>query len=91
MIPKYIIQLKKLPKNQNGKVDKQQLPDIDTSNVIEREIINPQNETQEKLLSIYKKILNTNRFSIEDNFFEYGGDSINAMTLQVEALKKIYT
>lgn len=87
MIPKYIVQIKQIPKNQNGKVNKSMLPEIDQSISSDRKIIEPQNETQSKLVEIYKSILKLESISIDDNFFDYGGDSISAMSLQVEALR----
>ena len=87
MIPKYIVQLKKLPKNQNGKIDKNALPEIKIQNEKNREILLPKNKTEELVYNIFKTILNVEELSTDDNFFEYGGDSISAMRLQVEALR----
>lgn len=39
---------------------------------------------QKKIIGYWSKILNLNRISIDDDFFEVGGDSLNATTLIVE-------
>ena len=88
MIPKYIMQVKKLPKNQNGKIDKNSLPEIEVREKKSRKILLPTNEMEEKLSNIFKVILGVEEISIDDNFFECGGDSISAMKLQIEALKQ---
>ena len=88
MIPKYIMQVKKLPKNQNGKIDKNSLPEIEVKEKKSRKILLPTNEMEEKLSNIFKAILGVEEISIDDNFFECGGDSISAMKLQIEALKQ---
>lgn len=87
MIPTYFMQLKKLPINTNGKVDKNALPtNFEKVTTRETSIVEPQNETEELIASMFKKILNLEEVSVTDNFFEIGGDSLTAMKLQVEAL-----
>ena len=87
MIPKYIIQLKSLPKNQNGKIDKNALPEIKQSVKNEKTIIKPTSPTEEKIVEMFKSVLDLEEISTDDNFFERGGDSISAMRLQIEALR----
>ena len=86
MIPTYFMQLDSLPINQNGKVNKKLLPknfEIYSNN----EVILPSSDLEKKIYNIFENILNISDFSITDNFFSLGGDSINAMKLEVEALK----
>lgn len=86
MVPKYIVQLKQLPLNTNGKVDKHKLPSpIKNDN---RKCIKPTNKTEEILLKIFEKILNKTNISTTDDFFEIGGDSLGAMKIQIEALSE---
>lgn len=87
MVPKYIIQLKKLPKNQNGKIDKNALPEINVQIEKSKKIILPTNEIEAKIYDVFRTTLKIEELSIDDNFFDCGGDSISAMRLQVEALK----
>ena len=86
MIPTYITVLDKLPLNTNGKVDKKQLPSPIEKENANKEIILPENKTEEILLEIFKKILNKTNISTTDDFFEIGGDSLGAMKIQIEAL-----
>jgi amino acid adenylation domain-containing protein/thioester reductase-like protein len=85
MIPVHFMQLDKLPLNTNGKIDKKALPNnflIKDTNI---EVVNPINETEEKLLNIFKSVLNVNKMGTTDNFFEFGGDSLIAMKVQLKA------
>ena len=43
---------------------------------------------QKKLLKIWVELLHNNDISIDDNFFDIGGDSILAINMQIEALKE---
>lgn len=85
MIPQYIIQLDSFPLTINGKIDKLKLPLPE--NTTKNKYVAPENEEQEKLCEIWKKLFNIKKVSILDNFFELGGDSLLAIKLQTEALK----
>lgn len=87
MIPKYIVQVKYLPKNQNGKIDKNALPEITFKLNNKKTILKPTSSMEDKIIEILKNVLNLDEISIDDNFFEIGGDSISAMRLQIEALR----
>ena len=86
MIPTYFIELKKLPINANGKVDKNSLPNDFKTFIDTRLIKEPSTNEEQLLLTLFRKILNNVNIGIDDNFFEVGGDSLTAMKLQVEAI-----
>lgn len=77
MIPTRIIQLKQLPKNRAGKVDKSLLPIPEIE--FETVYIKPRNQIEEKILSVFTQILGYTNISIMENFFKLGGDSIKAI------------
>ena len=87
MIPTYFMQLEHLPINANGKIDRSKLPtDFSKAIAHSSSIVPPRNETEKLLLSIFKKVLNYDEIGVTDNFFEFGGDSLTAMKVQVECL-----
>jgi len=45
------------------------------------EVENPRNEKDKKLLKIWQNVLNDENIGINDNFFESGGHSLNAVKL----------
>ncbi|WP_090776293.1 non-ribosomal peptide synthetase [Shouchella lonarensis] len=86
MIPSQIITLKYLPKNANGKVDKNLLPCPRTMSEIKS--ILPQGEIETKLAEIWSDVLDVPNVGVEDNFFELGGDSILSIQIISKAREK---
>ena len=81
-IPNFFMQVSEFELTQNGKIDKNKLPEI----IIEQKkskIIEPRNNTDIKLINILKDILNINSISIDDSFLDLGGDSLSAINLCV--------
>ena len=80
MVPTYFVELDDFPYTPNGKIDKKKLPEPKFEK-IEKKIILPRNEVDKKLVKALKEILNIDEISLEDDFFELGGDSLSAITL----------
>ena len=79
MIPAHIIRLATLPVTVNGKVDKKKLLAHDiTAN---RPYTAPSTNTEKYLEAIWKRILELDKISVDDDFFKIGGDSIIAVRL----------
>jgi amino acid adenylation domain-containing protein/non-ribosomal peptide synthase protein (TIGR01720 family) len=80
MIPSEIVFLDKLPLTANGKVDRKRLPAVERKHNRDKQI-QPRTDTEKKLAKIWKQVLGTDSVSLEDEFFEVGGDSLKAMNL----------
>lgn len=90
MIPKYIIQLDKLPLTLNGKVNKKYLENYKINkNTTSDNYVAPQNPKQELFSNILAELLNT-KVGIYENIFELGMDSLLAIKFKVELLSKGY-
>ena len=86
MLPSAIIQLDKLPRLPNGKLDIKALPVFQGSiNTGQSDHIPPRNTIEQQLADIWEQVLDFNPVSIHDNFFEIGGDSI----LSIQVVTKI--
>jgi amino acid adenylation domain-containing protein len=84
MVPSVLLQLEKLPLLGNGKLDRRALPRPDRDLRREdREHVAPRNSTEEAVARIWAGVLGTTTVSIEDNFFDLGGNSM--LLLQVVA------
>jgi tyrocidine synthetase-3 len=88
MIPAHFVQLRALPLNNNGKVDKKALPApethaMDTGN----EYIAPRNAAEQQLVYIWSELLDKEKISVKDNFFLLGGNSIKATRLVTRLFK----
>lgn len=81
MIPSYFIFLNKIPVNSNGKIDIVALPDPDNNINLGMEYLAPRTELEEKLSRIWTENLGVERVGINDNYFELGGDSLDAVNI----------
>ncbi|MRS26516.1 non-ribosomal peptide synthetase [Bacillus sp. RIT694] len=77
MIPAFMMQIETIPLNQNGKLDRKALPEPDV--LAGREYIAPRTKKEQAVVEVYEEILGVSPISIEDSFFELGGDSIKAI------------
>lgn len=84
MLPSFYIRLSNFPYTPNGKVDRKQLPDPYLSTRELQPIVLPANETEEKLLLIWKHVLEVEHIGVTDDFFNMGGHSLKALKLEVE-------
>ncbi|MEO1560807.1 MAG: condensation domain-containing protein, partial [Cyanobacteria bacterium J06632_19] len=86
MIPASYVNLDAFPLTVNGKIDTKALPKPDWQLLrVEKEYVEPRNNTEERLCQIFQEILDREQVGIDDNFFEIGGDSIVAMQVVAEA------
>ncbi len=89
MVPSYFIQIDKLPLTSNGKVDKKSLPEPDGIIKTGAAYEAPKNEVEEKLVRIWREVLNIDKIGINDNFFEIGGHSLKATSLAAKIHKEL--
>jgi fengycin family lipopeptide synthetase D len=89
MVPRYFVKIDEVPLTANGKVDRKALPEPGFERGgVHDEYEPPTNEVEEKMVEIWQDVLGIHQPGISDNFFEIGGDSINA--IQVTARMRKY-
>jgi tyrocidine synthetase-3 len=90
MNPSYFVRIDRLPLKTNGKIDEKALPWPGVS-CKSPAYIAPRPGTEEKLAGIWQKILKieANTISIDDNFFQRGGHSLNAAILAAKIHEKL--
>ncbi|WP_161519933.1 amino acid adenylation domain-containing protein [Bacillus cereus] len=89
MLPAKIIDIPKIPLTSHGKIDFEALPVPDESRPND-DYVEPRNEIELKLCNeIFSPILGINRIGIKDNFFDLGGNSLQA-TLVVSNIRNIF-
>src|SRR5947207_6245578 len=82
MLPACFISLAALPVTLNGKLDRKALPSSGKGMVeVLRKHVAPRNDTERKLINIWQKILGIPSVSVDDNFFDVGGNSLLAVRL----------
>lgn len=80
MIPQVYQHMESFPLTSNGKLDRKLLPDPEKK---ERTYVSPSNEIERQLVLIWAEILKTEgqKISVDDRFFELGGNSLKAISL----------
>jgi acyl-coenzyme A synthetase/AMP-(fatty) acid ligase len=80
MVPPYVIFMDNLPLTSSGKLNRKNLPSPDS--VLERaSIVKPSNKNEEVLFGLWKDLLKIENISVNDNFFDIGGNSLLAINL----------
>lgn len=92
MVPSTFMKLKEFPLTQNGKIDRKSFPDpFFKQNMTRSNIVKPKNEIERTIAEAWRKVLNINQVSVNDNFFEIGGHSLMMVKLHAlleQSLKK---
>jgi amino acid adenylation domain-containing protein len=80
MVPAHLLILDEFPLNANGKVDRSKLPAPDSADGASSYVA-PRTLIETVLVDVYATVLNLERVGIDDNFFDLGGNSLQAMQL----------
>jgi amino acid adenylation domain-containing protein len=81
MIPANFVELEKMPVTINGKIDRKELSALSSGRKTDVPYMAPRNTYEEKIVSIWRKALNTDEIGIDDDFYELGGDSLRAIII----------
>lgn len=85
MVPSLFVLLEKMPLLANGKLDRNALPAPDWSRrELDQNFVAPRTPLEEKLASIWSRVLGLEKVGVYDNFFELGGHSLSAVQLVSE-------
>ena len=87
MVPVSLVQLDDFAYTPNGKIDRKVLPEPVFKN---QKNILPNTLLEQEILTIWKSILSLDEISVDDDFFDIGGDSLCALRLQLELMKVGY-
>ncbi len=81
MVPSYYVEIDSIPINNNGKVDRDQLPAVTALDLIVEEYIAPQTKEEKVLIEVLETVLNRSQIGVKDSFYNLGGDSIKSIQL----------
>lgn len=85
MVPSVWMSLDKFPLNASGKVDRNRLPDPalqQASTKLENSQRTFEGKSQAEVLKIWQSLLGTEDLSLDDRYFDCGGDSLSLLTLR---------
>jgi amino acid adenylation domain-containing protein len=84
MIPAYFVPLATFPLTPNGKIDRKALPSpAPPEGGGDRIVVAPRDDLEARLAAIWREILGVSSLSVDDDFFELGGESLLAVQLFV--------
>lgn len=81
MLPNQLIQIESIPLLASGKIDYAALPDLAATPIDQ---VAPRNEIESQLYTIWLNYLPLTSFSIEQDFFFLGGNSLHAMQIAAD-------
>jgi amino acid adenylation domain-containing protein len=86
MVPDRFVVMEAMPLTSHGKIDRKALPEpesVAAALPTYRQPLGatPQTELEEKLLSIFREVLNATDFGVTDSFFDFGGYSLLTVNL----------
>jgi amino acid adenylation domain-containing protein len=89
MLPSHLVELEKIPMTPNGKVDKDALPEPETSPA--GEYVAPRDDLEKTLTTIWAGVLDRDEkaIGIHGNFFKIGGHSLKAAVLASRIQKQL--
>ena len=83
MVPSVFVSLPQLPLTPNGKVDRKQLPAPAAGRAAAGAgFVAPGAGLEQSIAAIWKDILNTDPIGVDDNFFDFGGHSLQVVQVQ---------
>ena len=86
MVPTVYMELDEMPQTLNGKTDLKNLPEP----VLVTEYVAPENEIEAFFANTFAEILNLEKVSVTDSFFEIGGTSLLVTKITLSALERNY-
>lgn len=89
MVPGLFVVLENLPLTPSGKLDRRALPKPELQTHASQRYEPAQGKVEEALAGIWQELLQVERVSRQDNFFEIGGDSLIAMKLIMNVAEKL--
>ncbi len=91
MMPSYYCRLSALPYTPNGKIDRNNLPEIVDETAITKQLVklsNYNNEIEREIAQLWSTVIERQNINIWDNFFDVGGTSISLIKLHSELEQK---
>ncbi|HEX5885293.1 MAG TPA: amino acid adenylation domain-containing protein, partial [Pyrinomonadaceae bacterium] len=88
MVPASFVLLDELPKSPAGKIDRKALHELKPLDQ-EKPFIAPRTPTEFLIAGIWSELLGTDRISVEEDFFELGGDSLLIQRMLAKVMQAV--
>ncbi|KQO31331.1 hypothetical protein ASF10_22090 [Flavobacterium sp. Leaf82] len=81
MVPSYFVRLERFPLTPNGKINRIKLKTHEVKIDTNANYVEAETDLEKELTELWKKTFGLEKISLEDNFFDLGGDSFKAIRL----------
>ncbi len=81
LLPTAFVITERFPKTPNGKVDRAKLRELKPAGLTKSRPVKPRTAIEKLLVGIYAEVLDVAEVSIDDSFFDLGGDSLTVTQL----------
>jgi len=79
LTPQFVVPLDRLPRLENGKIDRRALPTPELDALIADRYVAPASEAEAAVCAVFAEAVGLGRVGAEDDFFDLGGDSVRAI------------
>jgi amino acid adenylation domain-containing protein len=76
-----VVMIDQLPLSPSGKISRAQLLELASQPMLQQPSAGPRDQMEREVTDIWKSVLNQSDIGIHDDFFAYGGDSLQALRL----------
>lgn len=92
MMPAQFVYLDRFPKLPNGKLDIKRLPKPASERPeLKYEYRAPSNDLEQDLVDIWQEVLGVKGVGVDDDFFDLGGNSLQAMRVRTMIRRRLYS
>jgi amino acid adenylation domain-containing protein len=92
MVPAALVFMDEFPLNDNGKVDRKNLPTLSDEDLLHRHTyVPPSTDTERELAKLWGSLLVVDEVGVLDGFFELGGHSLLAAELMIKVRNRFGT
>jgi acyl-coenzyme A synthetase/AMP-(fatty) acid ligase/aryl carrier-like protein len=81
MIPSHFARIDRIPLTPNGKIDRRALEEKGENMALNSELVKPRNNIEKLVSEAWQEVLHADKLSVNDNFFDLGGASIDMINL----------
>jgi amino acid adenylation domain-containing protein len=81
MVPSFFVEMDVLPLDSSGKVDRRALPNPEYREYRGADYVAPRTQLEIRLAELFARVLGVKRVGVEDDFFDLGGHSLQAVRL----------
>ncbi len=92
LVPNHFVAHEEFPRTDTGKVLRRALPDplALTNRNANRDVVSGASPCEREIMAVWQEILGHSQFGLQDDFFDLGGDSLQAMSMVLKIEHRLH-